>query len=53
MIWYNAHPIGGNDSRQEREERGDPHATEHQFHESDSFAHKKVQNDGIIGKTRC
>jgi len=28
-------------------------ATEQQFHESDSFAHKKIQSDKIIGKTRC
>jgi len=28
IIWYNIYAIGGNDSRQEREERGDPHAKE-------------------------
>jgi len=30
--------------------RGEPHAKEQQFHESDSFGHKKVQNDKIPGK---
>ena len=42
--------FGGDDVRQERQARGEPHAKEQQFHESDSFGHKKVQNDKIHRK---
>jgi hypothetical protein len=40
--------IGGNDSRQEREERGEPHAKEQQFQESVHFDYKKIQNYKIL-----
>jgi len=53
-IWYNTNNWG----RSPKQGCGEPHATEQpvlsgvegQFHESDSFGHKKVQNDKIIGK---
>jgi len=45
-IWYNVDNWG----RPPKQVRGEPHATEQQFHESDSFGHKKVQIDKIPGK---
>ena len=44
--------MGGNDSRQEREDSGEPHEKGQQFQESGRFSHKKVQNDKIPGKMR-
>ena len=43
-VWYNT------ECAQVAHDSGDPHVTEQQFQESDSFDHKKVQNDKIPGK---
>ena len=48
-IWYNTNNWG----RPRKRGCGVPHATEQQFHESDHFDYKKIQNDKIIGKTWC